>query len=194
LPPLFKSLNSGYGKKKGKTHDVAIVKAHYTMKQAAAKASIRYIEHRPGNANQRIRRTLFGTDGAMSRQQAYALIDDARQGSVFFRFIISPDPKLEDTQQDLYLRGIADQTMQTLTERVGTPVSWVGAIHADHTPHRHVHVVAVVEGRLNRDDLQAVTRAATEASLEQRSERDQAQEARQQENERKAQEEEQWER
>jgi len=172
---------------------VAIVKARYTNKRRAAKASIRYIAHRPGKDNQRITRTLFGTDGAMSRQQAYTVIDAARQGSVFFRFIISPDPAREDTRKDIYLRSITDQTMQALAERVGTPVSWVAAIHADHTPHRHVHVVAVVAGRLNRDDLQAVTRAATEASLDQRAEHDLANEARQRENERETQEEAEWE-
>ena len=182
------------GRRKEKHVDVAIVKARYTKQQAAAKASIRYIEHRPGRQNRRISRTLFGTDGAMSRQQAYTLIDDARQGSVFFRLIISPDPKQEDTKQDLPLRGITEHTMQALAERLGTTISWVGAIHADHVPHRHVHVVAVIEGRLTRDDLQAVTRAATEAALVQRSERDQAQEARQQEHEREIQEEAEWER
>src|SRR5258706_2811817 len=122
----------------------------------------------------------------MSRQQAYTLIDDARQGSVFFRLIISPDPKQEDTKQDLPLRGITEHTMQALAERLGTTISWVGAIHADHVPHRHVHIVAVVEGRLTRDDLQAVTRAATEASVEQRAERDQANEAHRQQQEREA--------
>jgi len=173
---------------------VAIVKARYTKHQTAAKKSIRYIEHRPGKENRRISRTLFGTDGAMSRQQAYTLIDDARQGSVFFRFIISPDPKQEDTHKDLSLRGITEHTMQRLAERIGTNISWVGAIHADHVPHRHVHIVAVVEGRLTRDDLQAVTRAATEASLAQRAERDQAHEALRQQKEREAQEEAEWER
>jgi hypothetical protein len=169
---------------------VAIVKARYTKKQEAAKASIRYIAHRPGKDNQRTTRTLFGTDGAMSRQQAYAVIDDARQGSVFFRFVISPDPEREDTNKDIYLRSIAERTMQALAERLHKPVSWVAAIHADHAPHRHVHVLAVVEGRLQRDDLHALTNAATGASLEQRSELDLAQEAK----EREAQEEAQWER
>ncbi len=173
---------------------MAIVKARYTKKQGAAKAAIRYIAHRPGRDNTRITRTLFGTDGAMSRQHAYAVIDEARQGSVFFRFVISPDPKLEDTFKDLYLRDITDRTMQALAERVGKPVSWVGSVHADHAPHRHVHVLAVVEGRLHRDDLQALTSAATEATLEQRRERDLAQEAKQREKEREAQEEAQWER
>ena len=173
---------------------MAIVKARYTNKRGAAKASIRYIAHRPGKDNQRLTRTLFGTDGAMSRQQAYTVIDAARQGSVFFRFVISPDPAREDTNKNLHLRDITEHIMQALAERVGKQVSWVGAVHADHTPHRHVHVVAVVEGRLNRDDLQALTRTATEASLDQRAEHDLAHEALQRQKEREAEEEAQWDR
>ena len=148
------------------------MKAGYTKKQGAAKAAIRYIAHRPGKDNTRTTRTLFGTDGAMSRQHAYAVIDEARQGSVFFRFVISPDPKLEDTFKDLYLRGITDRTMQALAERVGKPVSWVGSVHADHAPHRHVHVVAVVPGRLQVQDFQLLRTTATQVALAQRKERD----------------------
>jgi len=172
---------------------VAIVKARYTQSRGAAKATIRYIAHRPGKENARITRTLGGVNGKMERHEAYQLIDAAREGSVFFRFVVSPDPVKEDAQKDLFLRDITEKTMQTLEERVGKPVSWVAATHADHAPHRHVHVLAVVDGRLTRDDLQALTRAATEASLTQRQERDQAHEATQREKERIAKEEAQWE-
>jgi hypothetical protein len=173
---------------------VAIVKARYTQSRGAAKATIRYIAHRRGKENARITRTLWGMNGKVERSEAYTLIDEAEKGSVFFRFVLSPDPVGEDAAKDLFLRDITERTMQTLEERVGKPVAWVAATHADHTPHRHVHVLAVVEGRLKRDDLQALTRAATEASLEQRRERDQAQEAKQNELEATAQEESQWER
>jgi hypothetical protein len=172
---------------------VAIVKARYTLSRGAAKATIRYIAHRPGKENARITRTLWGVNGKMERHDAYQLIDAAREGSVFFRFVISPDPVGEDAAKDLFLRDITERTMQALEERVRKQVSWVAATHADHAPHRHVHVLAVVDGRLTRDDLQALTRAATDASLTQRRERDQAHEATQREKERIAKEEAQWE-
>lgn len=172
---------------------MAIVKARYTQNRGAAKATIRYIAHRPGKENARITRTLWGVNGKMERHEAYQLIDEATEGSVFFRFVLSPDPVREDAAKDLFLRDITERTMQTLEERVGKPVSWVAATHADHAPHRHVHVLAVVDGRLTRDDLQALTRAATDASLTQRQERDQAHEATQREKERNAKEEAQWE-
>ena len=169
---------------------MAIVKASYTKKAGAAKANIRYIEHRPGKENARITRTLFGIDGKMERSEAYSLIDEAKEGSIFFRFVISPDPVREDTEQDLYLRDITTNTMQHLEDRLGKHVSWVAASHADHAPHRHVHVLAVVEGRLQKQDFPALTKAATQACVAQRHELDLVREQRQKEQERK---EAQWE-
>ena len=130
----------------------------------------------PMKENGRQNRALFGRDGAMGRQEAYRMIDEAAKGSVFFRFVISPDSKTEDTNRDLHLRDMAAQTMLELEEQMKQPVQWVAAEHADHSPHRHVHIVAVVPGRLRREDFQALPRvlrsAATAACLEQRQELD----------------------
>jgi hypothetical protein len=151
---------------------MAIVKASYTKKKQAAKASIRYIEHRPGKDNAKTSRTLFGSDGAMERVHAYELIDQASKGSSFFRFVISPDPAQEDSEKDLHLWDVTQKTMHALQDRLHKPLVWVAAEHTDHTPHRHIHIVAVVHGRLQREDFQMLRHAATEACLEQRSERD----------------------
>src|SRR5437016_1589742 len=83
-----KRLKNGYGGKK--KHDVAIVKANYTKQAGAAKASIRYIEHRPGKDGERKTRALFSSDGLVGRYQAYDMIDSAKEGSIFFRFVVSP--------------------------------------------------------------------------------------------------------
>src|SRR5437763_1571762 len=121
---------------------MAIVKATYTKSSAGAKASIRYIEHRPEKDGQKITRTLFGSDGKMDRTDAYRMIDAAAKGSNFFRFVISPDPQKEDTEQDLHLREITEKTMHHLEERMQKPLHWVAAVHDDHALHRHIHVVA----------------------------------------------------
>jgi len=168
---------------------MAIVKATYTKSSTGAKASIRYIEHRPGKDGEKITRTLFGSDGAMGRYQANQMIDEAEKGSIFFRIVISPDPTREDAVKDLRLREVTEKTMQTLEERVHKQISWVAAEHNDHAPHRHVHIVAVVPGRLQVQDLQALRAEATEACLEQRHQRDLAREQKGQERE-----EAQWER
>src|SRR5438132_8485202 len=98
----------------------------------------------------------------MGRYEAYSMIDEAEKGSLFCRFVISPDPQQEDTHKDVHLREVTEHTMQTLEERLNQKVSWVAAEHADHAPHRHVHIVAVVKGRLNPQDLQALRTTATE--------------------------------
>src|SRR6266566_6313557 len=97
---------------------MAIVKATYTKQRKGAKASIRYITNRPGKDNIKTTRPLFGSDGLMGRYQAYRMIDEAEKGSVFFRIVISPDPKGEDTKQDLRLREVTEQTMDALEERM----------------------------------------------------------------------------
>ena len=98
--------------------DMAIVKATYTKSSGAAKAAIRYIEHRPGREGEKVKRELYGRDGSVERGEAYRMIDDAGKGTAFFRIVISPDPAKEDTEKDLLLTEITVQTMQTLEERL----------------------------------------------------------------------------
>jgi hypothetical protein len=178
---------------------MAIVKNNYVKpdgrEKAKAKASIRYIEHRRGKDGAKITRTLFNGDGAVGRYEAYRMIDEAEKGSIFFRFIISPDAQTEDTRRDLHLREVTEKTMLSLEEQIKKQVQWVAAVHDDHTAIRHVHIVAIVPGRLPRQEFQALPQvlrvAATEASLAQRHERDLAREQKEQEQEK---EEAQWER
>ena len=102
---------------------MAIIKANYTKKAASAKASIRYIEHRPGKEGERITRALFSSDGLVGRYQAYDMIDSAAEGSSFFRFVMSPDPAKEDTKHDLALRDITKRTMDTLEGPIHTSMA-----------------------------------------------------------------------
>jgi hypothetical protein len=152
---------------------VAVVVLNFVKKgkheRETAKANIRYIQYRRGKDGQRRSRTLFGPGGEVSREQAYALITDAEEGSTFFRVKISPDPKKEDTMKDLLLREITQQTM-AIEEKTGTPVAWVAAIHDDHTDIRHVHVLAVAKARLL--PARALIQGATQACYVQRRELD----------------------
>ena len=168
--------------------NMAIFKATYTHKAAGAKASIRYIEHRPGKDNAKITRTLWGVDGKMERQEAYHMIDEAGKGSIFFRFVISPDPKTEDTKRDIFLREITEHTMLGLEDRLRREIQWVAATHDDHAPHRHVHILAILPKKLQVHDLKALRAIATEAALEQRHQRDAARQEQQ-----RGKEEPQWE-
>jgi len=146
---------------------MAIVKASYTRTGRNAKASVRYIENRPGRDGTKIRRTLFNADGKLERGDAYAMIDQADNNSYFFRLVISPDPKSEDSDKNLMLRELTEKTIQSLEDRFQRPLQWVAAIHADHAEHRHVHAIAIVPERLQVQDFQRMRSAATEAALEQ---------------------------
>ena len=146
---------------------MAIVKANYTRKGRVAKAAVRYIENRPGRDGARVVRTLFKADGKVERGEVYDMIDQAANGSYFFRLVISPDPKREDSDKNLSLRELTEKTIASLEDRFHQPLQWVAAIHADHAEHRHIHAIAIVPERLNVQDFQRMRRAATEEALEQ---------------------------
>jgi hypothetical protein len=146
---------------------MAIVKATYTRKGGTAKASVRYIEHRSGKDGAKVQRTLFTADGKVAQSDVYAMIDQAAKNSYFFRFVISPDPKTEDSDKTLLLRELADKTIAALDDRFQRPLRWVATIHDDHTDHRHIHAIAIVPGRLQVQDFQRMRAAATKEALEQ---------------------------
>jgi hypothetical protein len=151
---------------------MAIITAKFSKSKARMKAAVRYIEHRAGREGEKVKRELFGIDGVMNRQQAYQMIDDAEKGTAFFRIVISPHPAREDTEKDLHLAELTRQTILTLEERLNIEVPYVAAEHDDHTDKRHVHVLAMVRGRLNTQDLEALRTTATNTASLQRQERD----------------------
>jgi hypothetical protein len=154
---------------------MAIVKANFVKRdkkqKQRAKATVKYMEHRPGKEGRKTQRALFGSDGVMDRIEAYNMIDDAGKGSIFFRFVVSPNVTEEDTRRDLDLRALTEETMSTLSAKFKPKqkvVQWVAAVHDDHTDKRHVHILAVVPGRVNEHDLTRMIATATTASAEQR--------------------------
>jgi hypothetical protein len=156
---------------------VAVIRVNYVKKgkgeRQTAKANIRYIQYRRGKDGQQISRTLFGVGGEMERLQAYAMVNQAEEGSTFFRIKICPDPNKEDMKQDLLLREITEKTM-AIEDHIGKPIAWVAAIHDDHTDKRHVHVLAVTKARLL--PAPAMIQMATQACREQRLDLDYARE------------------
>src|SRR5947209_10531951 len=104
---------------------MAIVKANYTQQGRKAKAAVRYIENRPGRDGARVVRTLFKADGKVERGEAYTMIDQADKNSYFFRLVISPDPKSEDSDKNLRLRELTEKTIASLEDRFKRPLQWV---------------------------------------------------------------------
>jgi hypothetical protein len=160
---------------------MAVAKASFVKRgkvgNARAKDTVRYIQHRPDKDKERVMRPLFSSDGPMTRLEAYQFIDEAPKGTKFFTIIINPDPEKEDTRKDLDMRAITMTTMQTIEEIITaqgstTPVIWVAALHDDHTDKNHVHVLASIQGRLDKPDLDRIREATTNACLGQRLELD----------------------
>jgi hypothetical protein len=152
---------------------MAVVKANYVKRgigdRGRAKRTVRYITHRRDRDGEKITRQLFGFDGALTKEQVYRMIDEAQKGTIFYRFIISPNPSKEDRFKDLSLTDITIDTMIKLEERIGRQIQFAAAIHADHTQIRHIHVLALVKGRrLTREDFQTLRQEATENALFQR--------------------------
>lgn len=158
---------------------MAVVKANFVKRgrgeKARAKQTVRYMLHRTRKDGERITRKLFGVDGILGKEQAYRMIDEAKLGTIFFRIILSPDPRREDAGRDLDLWAITTQTMQRLEERLKKELQWIAVEHDDHSPNRHIHTLVLIQGRLTRADFLALRQAVTQLALTQRQERDLAQ-------------------
>src|SRR3954468_24400637 len=110
------------------------------------------------------------------------MFDEAQKGTNFFRLIISPDPKLEDTFRDLHMRGIAKKTIQHLEEKLNLQgeIQFVATIHNDHTWIRHIHAIVLIPHKLSKEEFQVfqdLKSAATAEAQRQRQQLDQVREA-----------------
>jgi hypothetical protein len=153
---------------------VVILKARYRTSPAQAKETVRYIAYRSGRDGSRTARQLFDELGNLSKEQVYQIIDqEAQQGRRFYyHVVLSPDPAGEDTFKDLSLCSVAQDTISHLAKQSGYALSWAGAIHDDHTDKRHLHLLAIVPKRLDRDALRIAREAGTHECLMQRRELD----------------------
>jgi hypothetical protein len=132
---------------------MAIVKSKYIRGKPRIKAHLRYIAHRRAEVGQTITRPLFGGNGALTKPQAYELIDAAKRGAVFHKFVFNFHPVKEDTRKDLNLWEITRKTLAHIKTQFGDNVPFIATIHNDHTPLRHVHGFFIVEGRLSKEEF-----------------------------------------
>src|SRR5271157_5275470 len=155
---------------------MAVIKAKFIKSNSdrgsakeVAKDHVRYFSHRAGRDGERMRREIFGKEGSLTRQQAYEEIDKVKRGTIFYKIILSPDPKREDKYMDLDLRELTEQIMLQLQNHMqGKGIQFFASIHADHTNIRHVHILALIQGRLKSPELKLLRASATEAARTQR--------------------------
>jgi hypothetical protein len=143
-----------------------------TWTPQAAKATVRYIKHAHRREEEPTGkpRQLFGPDGEpLTKLQAYRLIDRAPKGTTFFRFALSPDRKLEDTNKDLDLHTLTEVTMMQLQDQFpNKDISYIAAVHTN-TDNRHVHILALIKAkRIPKKDLSLLIQTATTEAERQR--------------------------
>jgi hypothetical protein len=142
---------------------MAVVTLKYIRDKEQIKANLRYFTHRSGREHEKLTRAIFTNIGQTDKQEFYRQVMYAGRGTVFFKFMISPDPRREDRRKDLDLPYITRRTIRELEKALGRRLFFVAAVHnADHTPIRHVHGIFLVRGRLSREHfglLQEVARA-----------------------------------
>src|SRR3954454_23096861 len=87
--------------------------------KAKAKATLRYITHRPNAEGERVTRALFGPDSPMAKYHGYNLIDRLPKGSFYYRTVFSPDPALMREFGDLQLWEITQAAVAYLRKTLG---------------------------------------------------------------------------
>jgi hypothetical protein len=153
---------------------MAVVKLKYLRERPQLKAHLRYITHRRGREEGSITRVLFNANGLTDRRSVYELIDAARRGTVFYKFMINPDPAREDTHKDLDLLHITRQTILALERQLGLSLPFAAVLHpADHTALRHVHGIFLLPRRMSQEAFKklrqiAWTTATAQARLQRR--------------------------
>jgi hypothetical protein len=153
---------------------MAIVKVNYTRDPIKIKEHLRYIVHRPGKDRETMTRELFDAFDRTDKAHAYDLIDTTKH-PLFFKIILNFDANKEDTFKDLDLQHITRQTLREMQRIIGRDVPFVAVIHDDHTPLRHIHAIAMVQGKIAKADfyqLKTLWKTATEEARMQRRQRD----------------------
>jgi hypothetical protein len=120
---------------------MAIVKARYVRGKPRIKAHLRYITHRRAAMGEAITRPLFGRNGTLTKPQAYTLIDAARRGAVFHKFVINFHPQKEDTRKDLNLWELTRKTLAHIKTQFGEAVPFVATIHDGCRPETDTALV-----------------------------------------------------
>lgn len=151
---------------------MAVVKANFVKmgdgEKGRAKTTIYYIANRPGERGAKKHKELFGPDGKPTTEQARRMVDEAEKGTLFYRLVISPDPKTEDALKDLSLTELTIQAISELEDRLKSQIQFAAVVHDDHAPHRHVHVLALLSRKLGRADINFLRNKATAVTRLQR--------------------------
>jgi hypothetical protein len=111
---------------------------------------LRYYATRENSEQLRQEREVFSSQGSLSRQEASEQLKQLE--GVGYRIILSPDTPAETSDETL--KEWTRSVMASLEHH--HDMNWFAVAHAEesaHTTHAHVHVVAVMDSRLDKSEL-----------------------------------------
>jgi hypothetical protein len=124
----------------------------------AAVGSVYYYAHRRDREGQVVERFGFSREQeGLNAQQMSELIQQG-DGQYFYRMVLSPGAEKDS---DVDLREWTRDTLLELEEKYDE-FPYVAIEHRDQTDHAHVHVVAVLDKKLDRDDLESLRDVGSE--------------------------------
>ena len=113
-----------------------ILRHSYTRSRDTARAAVRYYQMRPRGEGEPPR-AIFGKEGAMTRAEAYRLMDEHQaRGYLAHRLMLSPSG--EERPEDL--KDFTRHVMAELEHDKGQTLHWVAVEH-HNTDQPHVHIV-----------------------------------------------------
>lgn len=136
----------------GRSRTRTVVKANFkrsggSSARSSLKKSADYYAHRPDADGLRAQRLAFGVDhDELGRDSVQAMIDDA-QGEYAYRMVLSPGRDFDEEGLIDWTRGV----MRELEREHNA--EWAAYAHGSQTEHPHVHVIAFLDERLDRDDF-----------------------------------------
>jgi hypothetical protein len=139
-----------------------IVKLNYQSAarggQKSALGSINYYAHRRDADGQQVNRTGFSRERDDLDAQAMKDLIGQSDGAYYYRVVLSPGAE-HDTDVNL-----KDWTRDVLLELEGKhgEFPYVAIEHRDQTEYAHVHVVMVLDQKLNRAELDRLREVGTE--------------------------------
>jgi len=130
---------------------IVILRHSYTRNRDTARAGLRYYQMRPRGEGEPPR-SLFTKEGAVSRAEAYRLMD-AHQARGYLAHRLMLSPAADEQPEDL--RALTRSVMVELEKEKGMTLHWVAVEH-HNTDHPHVHVMLCGGGEDERGGRHAV--------------------------------------
>ena len=144
-----------------------VVRAKYAPVEAGGldrtRAAVRYIARRPGAGRTEEREAFDDREERVSRSEVEERLERwaaEHPHGYFYRLVFNPGEGHGHDPQTL--RAWARDVMASLQEQ-HPEVEWVGWLHTDHSAHDHVHVVAILDDKLEREYLAALRYEAGQA-------------------------------